>query len=160
MSKIKKFSPLRIIKGSKKEKTADLINKFITSLKLDPKKCLTDSNEKFKRWCFEFEKEKELEIILEKGNSEALNTIYMGLNVCLVPLKDLNNFLLSALEIADGLIGLKVSIVGHHLVLSTCIDTFSLTVKEIEYYYQMMLEQEIWYIDQLIEHLDLDYLQD
>ena len=73
----------------------------------------------------------------------------MGINISTVPLKNTQDFLVSALETADSLMGVKISIVGHFLVMSTTLNMNSTTLEELDYHYTLIMEQHSWYQEAL-----------
>src|SRR5262245_11997388 len=133
MAKIKKFAPLNIRKITGGKDPKRLIEEFLTRREVNPEECLRESNPDTCRWMLQIGEEEELEILLEAIRQPNDTTIYMGVNVAVVPLRGAYEILTTALEIADGLVGIKVSLVGHYLVLSASTGVNGLSVEDLEY---------------------------
>jgi hypothetical protein len=88
----------------------------------------------------------------------AETTIYMGLNIATVPIRGAYEMLTAALEIADGLVGIKVSLVGHYLVLSASLGAAGLTVDELDYNFKLIVAQEVWFRQVLADELGWEEL--
>ena len=82
----------------------------------------------------------------------------MGVNVMTVPVRGANDLLAAALQIADGLIGIKVSLVGHYLVLSASMGASGLSVEELEYNYKLITAQQAWFKEALTEEMGWESL--
>ena len=82
----------------------------------------------------------------------------MGLNVITVPIRGAADLLAAALEIADGLVGIKVSLVGHYLVLSAGFGASGITIEELDYNLRLIEAQESWFIDTLAAELQWEEL--
>ena len=77
----------------------------------------------------------------------------MGINIITVPIRGADDILAAALEIADGLVGIKVSLVGHYLVLSASLSAVGVTVEDLEYNLELIGAQETWFRDALATEL-------
>jgi hypothetical protein len=97
--------------------------------------------------------EEELEILLEGIRKPADSTLYMGLNIVTVPIRGAYDMLAAALEIADGLVGIKVSLVGHYLVLSSSLSATGLSLEEVDYNFRLIEAQEGWFRETLVSEL-------
>ena len=64
--------------------------------------------------------------------------------------------LAAALEIADGLVGIKVSLVGHYLVLSASMGAAGITVEDLDYNFKLIEAQESWFRDALSDELGME----
>jgi hypothetical protein len=100
-----------------------------------------------------FKEDEELEILVEGLRKASETTLYMGLNIVTVPLRGAYDMLAAALEIADGLVGIKVSLVGHYLVLSSSLSASTLTHEELEYNLRLIEAQEGWFKETLSAEL-------
>ena len=82
----------------------------------------------------------------------------MGVNVAIVPVRNCNEFLAAALEIADGLVGIKVSLVGHYLVLSSSFAAGGISIEDFDYNYEIIAAQQNWFKEALADELGWDEL--
>ncbi len=64
--------------------------------------------------------------------------------------------LTAALEIADGLVGIKVSLVGYYLVLSATLGAHEMTLEDLQYHYQLITSQRKWFVDALADDLGVE----
>ena len=156
MSKIKKFAAINIKKITGGKDPVYLIEELILKLGFDPEKCEKSRDSETVRWMLPVSDGQELEIIAEALKVPADTTVYLGLNVCIVPLRGASEMLIVALELADGLIGIKVSLVGHYLVLSASLGASGLSVEELEYHYKLIMAQQEWFRSTLIKELGLE----
>ena len=118
MGKIKKFAALNIRKITGGKDPLRLVEEFIARRGFDPSECQKERSPELVRWMFALREGVELEVLIEGLRKSAETTIYMGVNSITVPIRGSHDILAAALEIADGLVGIKVSLVGHYLVLS------------------------------------------
>ncbi len=153
MGKIKKFANLSIRKITGGKDPIRLVEDFITRLGFDPDECQKHKNSDDVRWMVSVEKGEDLEILVEGLKSSADTTIYMGVNIATVPVRGGDEMLAAALEIADGLVGIKISLVGHYLVLSASMGTAGISVDEIDYSYRLITAQSTWFKETLAEEL-------
>jgi hypothetical protein len=82
----------------------------------------------------------------------------MGVNSITVPIRGSHDILAAALEIADGLVGIKVSLVGHYLVLSASLSAVGVTVDDLEYHLKLIEAQEPWFRGALATELQWEEL--
>jgi len=68
------------------------------------------------------------------------------------------DMLAAALEIADGLVGIKVSLVGHYLVLSSTLGASGITVEELDYNFKLITAQQSWFRDALADEMGWESL--
>jgi len=153
VGKIKKFAELNIRRITGGKDPLVLVEEFILKLGFDPDKVRQEKNGEFARWMLEVEKGKELEVLLENIRKSSDTTIYLGLNVVQVPVRGASDMLAAALEIADGLIGIKVSLVGHFLVLSSSLAMSGTSIEDLEYNFRLIREQEAWFKSTLLTEL-------
>lgn len=149
MGKIKKFAAINIQKIVGGKDPIRVVEEFILRLKFDPDKVLKDKNGEMVRWMLQLEDDCELEILLENPKKPQETTVYLGVNVLSVPLRGASDILCAALEVADGLVGIKVSLVGYFLVLSATLSASDLSVEELQFNYQLITAQRGWFIDSL-----------
>ena len=153
MSKIKKFNVPHIQKLSGGKDPVRLVEDFIVRLGFDPKACKRESVSESCRWMVSIGEEEELEVLLEGIKSKTDTTVYMGVNIATVPVRSGFDMLAAALEIADGLIGIKVSLVGHYLVLSASLGASDITVDDLEYSYKLIAAQQSWFRETLADEM-------
>jgi hypothetical protein len=153
MGKVKKFSTLNIrkIRGGKDPIT--LIEEFILRRGFDPDECRREKGTDSARWMLSVSEAEELEVLVEGMRVPAEASIYMGINVAVVPVRGAHDLLIAALEIADGLVGIKLSLVGHFLVLSASLGLPGLTVEDLDYHYKLITAQQSWFREALMEEL-------
>ncbi|MCB0352408.1 MAG: hypothetical protein KDD64_02750 [Bdellovibrionales bacterium] len=153
MGKIKKFSAVNIRKITGGKDPIRLVEEFILRRGFDPEECRREGEQDSARWMLSLGDNEELEILAEGIKKPAETTIYMGINVATVPLRGASDMLAAALEIADGLVGIKVSLVGHYLVLSSTLGVAGITVEELDYHYKLIDAQQQWFRETLAEEL-------
>jgi hypothetical protein len=156
--KIKKFATLNIRKITGGKDPFRLIEDLILRLGFDPAKCEREKNADNARWMVSLGDNEELEILIEGLKRPQETTIYMGVNICTVPVRNSTDVLAAALEIADGLVGIKVSLVGHFLVLSASTGAAGVTVEDLEYNHKLIVAQKNWFRDALADELEWDEL--
>jgi hypothetical protein len=153
MGKIKKFAALSIRKITGGKDPKNIVCDFISRLGFDPDECQKHKNADDARWMISVEKGEDLEILVEGLKNPADTTIYMGVNIATVPVRGADEMLAAALEIADGLVGIKVSLVGHYLVLSASMSAAGVTVDDLDYSYRLITAQSGWFKTTLSEEL-------
>jgi hypothetical protein len=102
--------------------------------------------------------DEELEILAEGLRTPSETTIYMGVNIATVPLRGAYEVITAAMQIADGLVGIKISLVGHYLVLSSTMAAAGVSVEELDYNYRLIAAQQSWFRDALADELGLEGL--
>ena len=153
MGKIKKFAELNIRKITGGKDPVRVVEDFLSRKGFDPEKCQREKTPDLVRWMVQIKGEEELEILLEGVRKPSDSTLYMGLNIVTVPIRGSQDMLAAALEIADGLVGIKVSLVGHYLVFSSSLRAAGLTLEELDYNYRLIEVQEGWFRDTLNSEL-------
>ena len=143
MSKIRKISSAKIRKIQGGKDPTKLVEDFLVRRGFDPEECLQQRTSDIATWSVSLSEESELELTLEGVPRPLETTLYMGLNVCGVPLKDTTNFLQAALLVADTLIGAKLSVVNYDLVPSNhrCY-TENMGSDMMDYYYELITRQK------------------
>jgi hypothetical protein len=154
MSRPIKARPTSIKKITGGRDTIKMIRELIFDLGQEPDQIKHESTPNMIRWMVPFEDGKQLEVLVENFAKGAETTIYLGINVCSVPLRGLTDFLVVALEIADGLIGLKISLVGNFLVLSTCLAERDISTETLNYNVKLLRSQELWFREALLKELN------
>jgi len=154
MGKIKKFASVQIRKITGGKDPSRLIEDFIMRRGFDPEKCVKEKTAENIRWMVPMSQEEELEILIESLTKPAETTIYMGVNITTVPIRGAAEVLAAALEIADGLVGIKVSLVGHFLVLSSSFPTADIGIEDLDYHYEMISDQQSWFREALADELE------
>lgn len=158
MGTLKKLARVHIRKIIGGRDPINLIEEFIVRRGNNPEECSREQSKSDARWMLPIAQNEELEICAQGLDHPNETTIYMGVNVASVPLKGSHDILVSALEIADGLIGIKVSLVGHYLVLSATFPASGLSVEEIDYSYEMIVAQMSWFRSTLADELGIEEL--
>ncbi len=153
MAKVRKFSALNIRKITGGKDPVRLVEEFILRRGYDPDKCEQQRTPDHVRWMMRIGSDEELEVLIEGIKVSAETTIYMGVNVVTVPVRGGNDVLAAALQIADGLVGIKVSLVGHYLVLSSTLGVAGLTVDELDYNFKLIAAQQSWFREALADEL-------
>ncbi len=154
MGKIKKFASVQIKKITGGKDPSRLIEDFIIRRGFDPEKCVKEKSSDNVRWMIPMSEEEELEILIESLTKPTETTIYMGVNIIPVPIRGASEVLAAALEIADGLVGIKVSLVGHFLVLSSSFPTADISTDDLDYHYEMISAQQSWFREALADELE------
>ncbi len=153
VGKIKKFATINIRKITGGKDPLRLVEEFILRRGFDPDQCLKDKTPDHARWMISLGGGEELEVLMEGLKKPSETTIYMGVNIATVPIRGGNDFLAAALEVADGLVGIKVSLVGHYLVLSASLGAAGITLDELDYHYKLVEAQEGWFREALADEL-------
>jgi hypothetical protein len=153
MGKIKKFAEINIRKITGGKDPVRLVEDFLSRKGFHPEKCQREKTPDLVRWMVQIKGEEELEILLEGIRKPADSTLYMGLNIVTVPIRGAYDMLAAALEIADGLVGIKVSLVGHYLVLSSSLSATGLSLEEVDYNFRLIEAQEGWFRETLVSEL-------
>lgn len=155
-TKAKKFAVVNIRKITGGKDPVRLVEEFIIRQGFEPEKCLQQKNADSARWMIPLGNDEELEVLAENLKTANDTTIYMGVNVLTVPIRGASDILVTALQIADALVGIKLSLVGHYLVLSASVSAAGISVDEIEYYYKLIQAQQEWFKEALSEELGWD----
>ncbi len=158
MGKIKKFPGLKVRKISGGKDPVKLVEEFILRRGFDPGECLSEKTTETVRWMLKLAEEEELEVLVESLSKPAESTIYMGVNIATVPIRGAYEMLAATLEIADGLVGIKVSLVGHFLVLSATLGLAGVSVEDLDYAYKLIVAQQSWFKEALAEELGWEEL--
>jgi hypothetical protein len=153
MGKIKKFADLNIRKITGGKDPVRVVEEFITRRGFNPEECQKEKTTDHVRWMIHLRDNEELEILIEGLKKTQETTIYMGVNIITVPIRGASDVLAAALEIADGLVGIKVSLVGHYLVLSSSLGASGATVDELDYHFRLIEAQETWFREALAGEL-------
>ena len=156
MGKIRKFAELNIRKIVGGKDPIRVVEDFIARRGFDPDKCLKEKGQEEHRWLIKISDDQELEILVESIRKPQETTIYMGVNIIPVPIRGAAEVLAAALEIADGLVGIKVSLVGHYLVLSASLSASGVTIDELDLNFQLIEAQRGWFRDALATELEWD----
>ena len=165
MAKVRKFSTVNIRKISGGKDPIRLVEEFILRRGFDPEECRREAEADSSRWMLNLGDEhgqgqEELEVLAEGIRKPSETTIYMGVNVATVPVRGCQEVLAAALEIADGLVGIKLSLVGHYLVLSASLGAAGITVEDLDYNYKLITAQQTWFRDALAEELSWETIVD
>jgi|688.fasta_scaffold23502_4 hypothetical protein len=156
MGKIRKFAELNIRKIVGGKDPVRVVEDFIVRRGFEPSKCLKEKDLDQTRWMIRIKDEEDLEILVESARKPQETTIYMGVNIITVPIRGSHDVLAAALEIADGLVGIKVSLVGHYLVLSASMSAQGVTIDELDYNFRLIEAQQTWFRDALATELQWD----
>lgn len=151
MNKVKKFGPPRIKKIAGGRDPVRIVEEFIARRGFDPEECVRQKSGDVATWCAPLTEDEELEVTLEGLNRPLETTLYMGVNVLTVPIKNCERFLAAALIVADRLIGAKLSLVNYDFVLSVTADLGDRGIEEIDYYYELINRQKTWLREEIIQ---------
>lgn len=153
MGKIKKFAATNIRKITGGKDPIRLVQDFILRLGFDPDSCQRERTPENSRWMVATGEGEDLEVLIEGVRNPSETTVYLGVNVATVPVRGASDLLAAALEIADGLVGIKVSLVGHYLVLSASLGASALSIEDLEYHYKLITAQRSWFREALADEL-------
>lgn len=153
MGKVRKFTGLTVKKITGGKDPVRLIEEFIVRRGFDPDECQRERSAESARWMIAISDGEELEILAEGLKRPAETTIYMGVNIATVPLRGAYEVVVAALEVADGLVGIKVSLVGHYLVLSASLGAAGISVEDLDYNYKLITAQQSWFRDALADEM-------
>lgn len=156
MGKIKKFAELNIRKITGGKDPVRVVEELLTRRGLDAAQCQREKTSEQIRWMLQLGENEELEVLIEGLRKPSETTIYMGVNIITVPIRGAYDLLTAALEIADGLVGIKVSLVGHYLVLSASLSAVGISVDDLEYHLRLIEAQQVWFRDALAAELQWD----
>ena len=153
MGKVKKIAPARIRKILGGKEPSRLVEEFMARRGFDPVETLQQRTSELASWSVPLSDDEELEISLEGLNRPPETTLYMGVNVMAVPIRDCHNVLAAAMSVADTLIGAKLSLVNYDLVLSVTIYTANMRLDEIDYIYELIMMQKPGVQEAIMEEL-------
>lgn len=158
MGKIKKFSVVNIRSITGGKDPSRLVEEFLLRHNFDPDKCARERTPDNARWMLSLGSDEELEILVEGMRKPSETTVYMGINIATVPIRGSAEMLAAALEIADGLVGIKVSLVGHFLVLSASLGAAGISLDDLDYHFRLIEAQRSWFRSALAEELGWEIL--
>ena len=127
MGKIKKFTDINIKRIAGGKDPCRLVEEFIIRQGFDPEKCQKERTPETARWMVSLGGDEELEVLVEGIKRPAETTIYM--------------------------VGIKVSLVGHYLVLSASLGAAGMTVEDLDYHFKLIAAQQVWFRDALADEL-------
>ncbi len=153
MGKIKKIPTARIRKITGGKDPTRLVEEFMIRRGFNPDESLQQRTADIASWSVALGDDEELEITLEGLHRPAETTLYMGVNVMSVPIKDAHQVLIASLTVADTLIGAKLSLVNYDLVLSVTNYTANMRPDEIDYMYELLNAQKPRIQDAIAEEL-------
>jgi hypothetical protein len=153
MGKIKNFASVSIKKITGGKDPLRVVEEFILRRGFDPDSCQKEKSPDNIRWMLSLGNGEELEILIEGLKKPSETTVYLGVNIATVPIRGSADVLAAALEIADGLVGIKVSLVGHYLVLSASLGAAGLSVEELDYNFKLIEAQQDWFKNVLADEL-------
>lgn len=142
MSKVRKLNSAKIRKITGGKDPSRLIEEFMVRRGYNPEECLQQRTADIAQWLVPLGDDEDLEITLEGLNRQAETTLYMGVNVFTVPIINSDRALVAALNVADTLIGAKLSLVNYDIVLSVTMYVGDIGVEEIDYYYELICRQK------------------
>ena len=160
MGKIKKFTAINIKKLVGGKDPIRAVEEFLLKINADPDACKRERTGDHARWMVSVGEEVDLEILIENLKKTQETTVYLGVNILAIPIRGAFDVMGAALEIADGLVGLKVSLVGHFLVLSATLGAADISADDIEYHYKLITAQRGWFLDALTDELGLERVEE
>lgn len=153
LGKVQQIVPARIKKITGGKDPTRLVEEFMVRRGFDPDECLQQRTIDIATWSLPLSEEEELEITLEGLNRPPETTLYMGLNILSVPIKDASHVIGAALVVADTLIGAKLSLVHYDLVLSVTSYTSNVGIDDIDYFYELITRQKQGVVEAINEEL-------
>jgi len=153
MGKVKSIAPTRIRKITGGKDPTRLVEKFMIRRGFDPDDCLQQRTTDIGSWSIPLSDEEELEITLEGLSRPVETTLYMGVNILSVPIRESFNVVTAALIVADSLIGAKLSLVNYDLVLSVTVYTANMRPDEVDYIYELITVQKSRIQEAIVEEL-------
>lgn len=156
MGKIRRFDTSVLGEMLIGKDAVKIVRHFLQKKGFDPDKTLKEQTPNSCRWMITVEKGCDMEVYLDKLKTPAKATLYMGINILPVPIRHSLDFLVTAMEIADGLIGVKLGLVGYFIILSVGIGAERITFEEIEYSYKLILAQKDWVRDEILDEFGED----
>lgn len=154
MGKIRRIgSTAKIKKITGGKDPTKIIEEFMLRRGFDPAECLQQRTNQLVQWLLPLNDTEDLEITLEGLHRPVETTLYIGVNVMSVPLRDTAKFTYAALLVADTLIGAKLSVVNYDLVLSVTTYTSDFSVEEVEFYFEMITRQKTTVIDAITDEV-------
>ncbi|MCI5065479.1 hypothetical protein MRY87_07130 [bacterium] len=153
MGKVKKFSTVNIRKISGGKDPIRVVEEFIVRRGFLPQECEREKEGDTAQWMLALGEGEELEVLVEGLKRPAETTVYMGINVATVPIRGSHELLPAALELADGLVGIKLSLVGYFLVLSASLGASDITTDDLDYHFKLITAQQAWFREALAQEL-------
>lgn len=153
LGKISRITPTRIRKISGGKEPSRLVKEFMLRRGFNPDDCMQQRTNQLSQWLVPLSDDEDLEITLEGLNRHPETTLYMGVNVMTVSIREYNKFLHAALAVADTLIDAKLSLVNYDLVLSVTTYTASVSVEDIDYYFELITRQKEGVLEAINEEL-------
>lgn len=153
MSKVRKINSPKIRKITGGKDPTRLVEEFLVRRGFDPEECLQQRTGSVATWSVSLSEEEELEITLEGLGTPAETTLYMGVNILTVPIRDCYSVLVAALSAADTLIGAKLGLVNYDLVLSVTVYTANMGVEDVDYNYELITRQKAGVQEVILEDL-------
>ncbi len=153
MGKVKKFTGINIRKITGGKDPVRLVEEFIVRRGFDPEECMKERSVDAARWMLSLEEGEDLEVLVEGLKQPSETTIYMGINVSTVPVRGADDVLAAALEIAEGLVGIKLSLVGNFLVLSASLAASGIAVEDLDYHFKLITAQQNWFRNEMAAEL-------
>ena len=153
ITKGKKFALLNIRKISGGKDPLNIVEEFIIRRGYDPDSCSQHKSVDSARWVVPIGSDEELEILAEGLKNPDETTVYMGVNVMVIPVRGAFDILAATLQVADGLVGVKVSLVGHYIVLSATLGAAGTSVEELDYHLNLINAQVNWFRETVADEL-------
>ena len=156
MSKIRRFDTSVLGEMLIGKDPLKIVRHFLLKKGYDPDKTLKEETPNSCRWMLNLSNGYEMEVFLDKLKTPSQATLYMGINIMTVPIRNSQNFLVTVLEVADGLIGAKLGLVGYFVILSVGLGAERITFDEIDYNFRLILAQKEWVKDAILDEFDED----
>jgi len=154
MGKIKKISSAKIRKLTGGKDPVRFVEEFMIRRGFDPEQCLQQRTLENIQWLVPLSQDEELEITLDKLNRTQDCSLYMGVNVLSVELRDFNKFLTACLIVADKLVGTKLSLVNYDLVISVSEYASTINADDIDYFYELITKQKSTVTEAVLDDLE------
>ncbi|MCB0360625.1 MAG: hypothetical protein KDD44_13350 [Bdellovibrionales bacterium] len=156
MAKVKKIGTSRIRKITGGKEPLRMVEEFMIRRGFDPAECLQQRTSDIASWAVPVGEDEELEVSLEGMNRPPETTLYMGVNIMSVPIRECHQVVTASLTVADTLIGAKLSLVNYDIVLSITNYTANMSVNEIDYMYELIYMQKPGVLEAIHEELRSD----
>lgn len=118
------------------------VTSFLRGRGIDGAKYLQQKTTELATWSVPLSDDEELEISLEGLRATVETTLYIGVNLMPVPLKQTQEFLTAVLSVSDTLIGAKLSLVNYDVVLSATEYLDPNKSEQIDYLFELITRQK------------------
>jgi hypothetical protein len=121
-----------------------IIEEFISKLVKDPSELELFSDCNQKKWSIHLNRSNfsgELSIILKGRGLAPESSLYLGLPLCYIPVRDSVNFMVTILELANTLVSAQVGLISNTIVLGTSMPIFEVSSRCLLLCLDSLIEQ-------------------